>query len=1629
MYSTNEDEHRLDEYMASWEKYMDVKGGHRMNFIYLPGNDKYKKNRLHRRRWYRGVTTLAAIVVFCTVYALILPALTMELTCQQEEHTHTIECYSKVSSVTNEEENGTETLTCTNTKEAHVHTPLCYGEWTLECETAEHVHTMMCYQTETDEEEQPAAIAEDSTNETQEEQEESLESKETIEPLQVNDYIKDATLFYRVGEQEKWIEITETTKDIPANASFRLEVKYKDVPIEQLSAAKNQMTYELPALFQQVQTNGTIVDGNTTAGTITADGNRITLTFDETWINDQKKSGSTVIKGDFYVEAQVDLSKIPTDGEETIKIGDVTIKLDFEDDYLAKHGTVEIEKEIISEGGKVEETEDGEFLTYQLTVTAGEDGCPEVTVRDAFDANKAYVDQYVVGSMEPSKGSAIMDSTENNPPGTLVWTIGDMGKSETQTLQYRVKLKDSYTGVQGKGNLSNLATVYSKTYERAEDSATFEPKAKATMSKEGAEFVRDEENGGWNIHYTIWLHADKDNSYTLENVYVIDGLDGRPDGANVTEEKYREYLSYVEDSFKLYAGGSKNQNGTTGLEELKNQGELELLVDENGKGNAFRYIAGDLKPGESKTLVYTVHVDEGVLVAAGNEAFALKNRVYFYTDYTRPSDGGNQRLESYHTTKTLSQKHWSRKMVGEELKESTTIQMDSGSFPVPAGSYKYQIVANEAGDWDLSSATMSDHLKSGHMEYVGYVRVDAYNLTNGKEFSSDEVAVAGLEKNVPNKTVWIKIDQATSFSFTPEQIGMTDKNCAYLLTYYAKPVCTDGVSTVLVANEFQLTGTVGYGDKTYTLVGITVEASVEVEGSNFFEARKKFWYYDKLRAESGDFKNGSLYWGLEVAADTITAGTQLRDICVTGQGTTAQYLRGASFVGAYLGNVEDITSYEDLSALQSDKTLQALTAAREEGLGANDADCVYSISNSEMIITLQKEMKLAGKKLYVVVKTEPDKLPESKTDFKVFQNKLEYREEGTASGWIEQNTATNTIYGHENIIKNLGKVFTKEDGKITEISSTDDASAVEWESLENGTYASWQIRINHIPTLNGNFRFLEELPKGMEIAYVRLDRLGTKAQNTSVAFAEMANLEEGWEKHTYLAKPDGRTSIYYTNGQQVLWQLNDVKAESTWGQGEGVVELQVVCKVTDESVLLGGKEQTFENKVSIQTEEGTLLGTDTDSVAIQKKTLSKVGTYDKKVNGGRYPFEITINELGEDLIKGSDTICLVDEYCEILTLDTTSIRVTNTKTGEEIKNWTSAIDGQKLTLTLPDYLPLTITYEAMINAKPGEEVNIQNKAYWYGYETSEGSSVKDEQFSYAVGGSVGADTTPRVTIIKMNQHNNQELLKGAEFQLQEGLVVNGEFHAKEEGITLSGSTNENGKLVFGANGNLKYNTIYQLKETKAPAGYVLDAAPHTFVVVKKEQAEDFQVPEGVTAYYDGANYTYLAYNHRGEILVKKQFQNAGGESIEQVTGTYTFGIFETADAKQPFQKVTITYENGVDTSTEKTAKFTNLPLKDEAGNKKTYYVYELDDYGNPIKGGDAKVSGIPFTVSYDQTEIVLNTEVAWTGTVTVTNQLNYPELPATGGMGRIHIWLLGGTLLLCAGWIFLWQKKKLNNRC
>ena len=111
-----------------------------MDKLLLQDAEPYASAHRRKRRWYQVMTCLAAAVVFCTTYALILPAITLEKQCEIPEHTHTEACYTS--------EQGD--LICTqSTEPQHTHTEECYQETqNLVCglsESTGHTHGAECY--------------------------------------------------------------------------------------------------------------------------------------------------------------------------------------------------------------------------------------------------------------------------------------------------------------------------------------------------------------------------------------------------------------------------------------------------------------------------------------------------------------------------------------------------------------------------------------------------------------------------------------------------------------------------------------------------------------------------------------------------------------------------------------------------------------------------------------------------------------------------------------------------------------------------------------------------------------------------------------------------------------------------------------------------------------------------------------------------------------------------------------------------------------------------------------------------------------------------------------------------------------------------------------------------------------------------------------------------------------------------------------------------------------------------------------------------------------------------------------------------------------------------------------------
>lgn len=120
-----------------------------MQYNEAKGKNSMTVRNSRRHAWKKIVFIMGCVVVFCTTYALILPAITMEVPtyCGFEEHIHTDECYRQITS-----ENKITPIPVESNPNIHHHTSTCYDELgTLICGEADfvvHTHDENCYNTD-----------------------------------------------------------------------------------------------------------------------------------------------------------------------------------------------------------------------------------------------------------------------------------------------------------------------------------------------------------------------------------------------------------------------------------------------------------------------------------------------------------------------------------------------------------------------------------------------------------------------------------------------------------------------------------------------------------------------------------------------------------------------------------------------------------------------------------------------------------------------------------------------------------------------------------------------------------------------------------------------------------------------------------------------------------------------------------------------------------------------------------------------------------------------------------------------------------------------------------------------------------------------------------------------------------------------------------------------------------------------------------------------------------------------------------------------------------------------------------------------------------------------------------------
>lgn len=733
---------------------------------------------------------------------------------------------------------------------------------------------------------------------------------------------------------------------------------------------------------------------------------------------------------------------------------------------------------------------------------------------EIVEPGKAHGSIYL-GATSTNRNPIPSENTKNDSEtGSLVWNIGTMASKETRTLTYFAKLKD---GVALNGNtINNQAIVYSNTIKRVYSDNKFTPNVDYDMSKERVGSVVRQDDGSYKIDYKLYFKLKENNSnYPIKDFEMYDFLDYYKDF--FTDENIREYVTYDLNSVKLFKNNVSEDTFKVSWAKNKDDYKANWNVEVDGNPTRFKITGTDnspivLNPGDSIYATYSVKVAPEAFAKIQNNSVAVKNRYLVKASNTNNS-ADDWALDKFWHIENINTYKWDEKSVESATTKDTTIEMtenkyvkdndndkyivdnsSKNTFQVPKGSYPYIVMVNDTlGDWDATSVQMSDKLNSNKMQYVGYVKIEALEVKqkdSSLSSTGDYEKTNTLDRTYESKGVkWVKIDGDTSFTLKPSDLGWNNNKYAYRFTYYAKPVNQDSYGNSKVTNTFTLTGNVvGRDGKPFDISNVSSNKEVTITGNYQMNVKKSSWYYESPKVDSGNWSKGKIYWVVEVSGTAIKKDTIFKDTIVKDK--TDSYLYDDSLVGIYKGKLPDdksITSFKDLEEL---KTTSGLVDVKGEFSN------LKVTNQNELNVAAKDNIELKNQKLYMIIATEPSLLPTDYRDYNEYENQISTNDDGEND--ISWGSATKTLCGGADILKELGQTFTYDGSTLTNIEpgrDQGDTTKIFKDGLSDtgpGLYASWVFKLNYAGELSGTYRVLEKIPEGMDLAYIRVKWTGSK---------------------------------------------------------------------------------------------------------------------------------------------------------------------------------------------------------------------------------------------------------------------------------------------------------------------------------------------------------------------------------------------------------------------------------------------------------------------------------------------------------------------------------------------------------
>lgn len=772
-------------------------------------------------------------------------------------------------------------------------------------------------------------------------------------------------------------------------------------------------------------------------------------------------------------------------------------------------------------------------------------------------------------------------------------------------------------------------------------------------------------------------------------------------------------------------------------------------------------------------------------------------------------------------------------------------------------------------------------LNKGKKDIQGYKFYD--KLPNGIQFIGNKLDVIDTATNQSIGTATVGADGSIEYTFGTDKSYTSE----YRITYKTTAPAENG--------KVNNTGTIGKDG-----TGNSSTAGVDVTHRN--------WGVSKNYKNEEDADNGTkkLTWSTTVSLpDSELEDFTYKDTILDANSPNDHYAVASELQADIEKSFVLQLSGDSKLSYNNDKVTLSVTYYDASGNAIEPTDTTQKVKSFEIKITPKSGTSIKAKYMILdAYSTYADISAMQPGTSWVFKNKAKLPEHNKESE--AQHTIKKDKILSKQSIANIGRDYNTSQSSLSIIQMpkfVDGTKEFTYDSLKN-EYVYYRILIDAESANDQSITLTDYIPNGMVI--------DEKSVEGWYYFEDGENYQHGVDYHNsagqqwydFAGNKKPVVSISQDGSLMTITIQDGYATAAKNGRKTGwKLAITYRASIKDEWKDLNLTDKTYVNKVEWGSNSDSQTTTVTRPTTKVEKTAVVETEQDASGAISAYyaAYSVVINPSGAnmnpyaDTLSLSDTLTLPQGVTAYLDLDNTGLYYYDaSKTdykGTELSStrYTLQYDEQKnvLNLVVPDETACVFVYRYRIECGAASAPEISNKVRLYGKFESSTSTIIHNQGS---GASVDKGS---LKIYKVDSDDYTNLLAGAEFGIEK-------YDSQSKTWSrVSDDNHSDGKYISNAKGEVELpkefvqETLYRLKETKAPFGYSKLSNSIYFVFMKANTTKESTInamssvfsAAGVDAnevkFYETTSKDAVMYvpNENTEIVVKKVWENKNGSTL------------------------------------------------------------------------------------------------------------------------------------------------------